>query len=290
MKNNYYRHKYMKNTTRVDFHCHSLYSDGCLLPRELAELLARDGVVVASLADHDCIDGLDEFSQALSRKEVGFITGVEITTQYNGIETHLLAYGFDSSNSELQATLSKIRQSKAPNVQSIADSIRRKNSHPLEDFSTEDVSSDNKIDIADAISLVHRAGGYAFLAHPLVFCQNIKELEKILIDLKAKNLDGIEAIYEPYSTEQRKQLVELANKLGLLVSAGTDSHDRKPNNGDTFGIDMPTDLWKEFRDKVFSDRLSQNSVTQHHSLEHIRRKFHWRNFIFHFISPTVLAI
>ena len=58
----------MKATTRVDLHCHSVYSDGSLTPREIAEILSADGVVVAALADHDSIDGLAEFGRTLARR------------------------------------------------------------------------------------------------------------------------------------------------------------------------------------------------------------------------------
>lgn len=280
----------IKGTTRVDFHCHSVYSDGSLTPRELAETISVDGVMVAALADHDSVDGLAEFRQTLARREVGFIAGVEITTLCDGEEAHLLAYGFDPAHAELQAVLHTLRQARTPGVQSIAGSIRRRGSHSAGEANAGDSASGGQIDIADAIAIVHQAGGRAFLAHPLIFGHDLNELEHLLTVLKGKGLDGIEAIYEPFSEDQRTRLCAMAKRLGLLVSAGTDTHDRRPQNGSSLGIDMPTELWKEFRDAVCSG-LSQTphnvtSVAPGRS----RGRFKWRDFAFHFVCPTLLAI
>jgi len=140
----------MQKNTRIDFHTHSVHSDGVLTPRELAEYLAAGGVVAAALADHNSVDGLEEFRQALSRHEVGFISAVEISTQWQGKETHLLAYGFDISHPELLTTLQSLRQTNAPMAQNIAESIRTKGAH----IQPEDgnVMPDGRIDTADAIA------------------------------------------------------------------------------------------------------------------------------------------
>ncbi len=280
----------MTATTRVDLHCHSVYSDGSLSPRDIAELLAADGVVVAALADHDTVDGLPEFSKALARREVVSISGVEITTQCRGEEAHLLAYGFDPTNPELLAALHSMRQIQAPGVQSVAGTIRRKGSHGSHEAGPHTPAASGQIDIADAISLVHRAGGCAFLAHPLLLQPDHQELEKLLADLKEQGLDGIEAIYEPFTEEQRSQLRDMARRLGMLVSAGTDRHDRKPLNNGSQGIDMPTDLWKEFRDAVCSGSSPVPGAASSPEPARLERRFKWRDFVFHFIFPTLLAV
>ena len=116
----------MKATTRVDFHCHSTHSDGTLEPRELAQQLAAEGVAFAALTDHDTVDGLPAFHQALSHRGLGFIPGVELTVQYQGAEAHLLGYGLDPEHPELLATLASLRQIQAPGLHSIAGSLRQR--------------------------------------------------------------------------------------------------------------------------------------------------------------------
>ncbi len=280
----------MKATTRVDFHCHSVFSDGALTPREIAEFLAAEGVAVAALVDHDCVDGLQEFRQTLARRDVGFITGVEITTQCCGQEAHLLAYGFDPVNPELLSVLRSLRHSRAPEVQSIAGSIRHRGSPVLEEAGATEVGPEGRLDILEAIALVHRAGGRAFLAHPLLLKADPDELEQLLEQLKNQGLDGLEAIYEPFTEEQRTLLVDMARRLGLLVSAGTDAHDRKPQKQPAFGMDMPTDLWKAFRDAVSSGSAPSQSEPSRVIPKRPRARLNWRDFTFHFVFPTLLAI
>jgi PAS domain S-box-containing protein len=273
----------MQKNTRIDFHTHSVHSDGVLTPRELAETLAASGVVAAALADHNSVEGLEEFRLALSRFEIGFIPAVEITTHWQGKETHLLAYGFDTSHPELLATLQSLRQTHSPMAQNIAESIRTKGAH----VSSEDanVMPDGRIDTADAITLVHRAGGRAFLAHPITDYPDFDRVESMVTTLKECGLDGIEAIYAAYSDEDQQKLCEIAERLGLVVSGGTDLHERNHLPG----IEMPTKLWKKFRDLVCNGNahIPVNIIP---TTNRQRSRMKWRNYIFHFIFPTFIAI
>ena len=277
----------MKSTTRVDLHCHSVYSDGALTPREIAEALSVQCVAVAALTDHDSVDGLEEFGRMLARRDVGCITGVEITTQCGAQEAHLLAYGFDPAHPELQAVLRSLRQTRAPEVYSISESIRRRGA---DDAGALGPAPDGRIEIADAIALVHRAGGCAFLAHPLVLQPDFDELKRLVTDLKEKGLDGIEAIYEGFTEDQTLRLCDLAKHLGLLVSAGTDAHDSKPQSQKSLGIDMPSALWKEFRDAVCSGNSQSLRSVSTVASGRLRGRLNWRDFAFHFVFPTLLAI
>jgi predicted metal-dependent phosphoesterase TrpH len=91
----------MDETTRVNFHCHSIFSDGESTPEALAESFAAAGVRYAALTDHDSVDGQTRFQEALKRRGIGFITGVEMTTQCHGREAHLLGYGFNPNQGNL---------------------------------------------------------------------------------------------------------------------------------------------------------------------------------------------
>ena len=87
----------MKANTRVNLHCHSVFSDGELSPEALAERLASAGVVFAALTDHDSIEGLARFHTALKRHNIGFLSGVEISAQYLG---RAVAHALDEAGFE----------------------------------------------------------------------------------------------------------------------------------------------------------------------------------------------
>ena len=72
------------------------------------------------------IEGLPRFQDALQKAWYClYLPGVELTTQFNGREAHLLAYGFDPEHPELAATLLSLRQVRNLEVHSIAGSLRK---------------------------------------------------------------------------------------------------------------------------------------------------------------------
>jgi len=79
---------------------------------------------------------------------------------------------------------------------------------------------------AEAISLVHLAGGCAVLAHPGL----LPHMEMYLPDLVEAGLDALEVHYPRHSANQEKELMDLAETYDLLVSGGSDFHgDAKPD-------------------------------------------------------------
>ena len=213
----------MNETILVDFHCHSLFSDGEQTPEALAANLAAAGVRYAALTDHDSLEGLPRFQDALKKRGVAYLPGVELTTQFDGREAHLLGYGFDPQHPDLAATLLSLRQARNLEVHSIASSLRKiGTTHAVgsEEFPAVSAAPDGRLEIGDAIALLHRAGGQTFWAHPLVYESDPERLDAFVAELKRQGVDGIEAIYTPFTEPQRTDLCQLAQKYGLLVSAG----------------------------------------------------------------------
>lgn len=248
----------MGATTRVQLHCHSTFSDGALTPEQLAAHLAADETKYASLTDHDTVEGLPRFRAALERHNIGFITGVELTVQHGDKEIHLLGYGFDPSCAELLETLRSLRQGRDAGRTSVSDVLRRIGTQQTNGGpSAPSAAPCGRISADDAISLLHRAKGKVFLAHPLMAESDLAALEGLVGELAAAGLDGIEAIYASYSAETQTLLCDLAAKNGLRVCAGTDFH----GTGDEpCGIDMPTLLWRGFRSALFEGTAFESNA------------------------------
>jgi len=76
-----------------------------------------------------------------------------------------------------------------------------------------------------AMSVVHKAGGITVLAHPFTLNQpQQKDLEDVIVELKAQGLDGIETYYPEHSEGQTKLYRSLAQKHGLVLTGGSDFH------------------------------------------------------------------
>lgn len=99
-----------------------------------------------------------------------------------------------------------------------------------------------------AIALIHGAGGVAVWSHPPIseFVGKCAELEKFLQELIGYGLDGLE-LFGPSLTEADFVCLEkLASRYNLLVTAGSDFHERHdrtdepwPRSAATIG-DYPT--------------------------------------------------
>ena len=187
----------MKSNPRVDLHCHSTFSDGALEPEVLVDRLASASVTFAALTDHDSIDGLERFRAAAARRGLVAINGVELTAQYQGREIHLLGYGFVIDDAFKSAILSFRQQrltamGRNGAVQSIEANLLQSSYNPA--------GESQLPPIQQAIDLIHKAGGKAFLAHPLLFEKAPARLVGLLAELKKLDLDGIEAIYGNFPT------------------------------------------------------------------------------------------
>ncbi len=78
--------------------------------------------------------------------------------------------------------------------------------------------------VPDAIDVVHAAGGLAVWAHPFWDIPEPEDVERTLRRFAAAGLDGVEAFYATHDESQTRQLVTLADELGLLTTGSTDFH------------------------------------------------------------------
>jgi predicted metal-dependent phosphoesterase TrpH len=79
--------------------------------------------------------------------------------------------------------------------------------------------------VAEAIDLIHAAGGRAVWAHPFWDLDAGAEVEASLRRYAALGLDGVEAFYPTHGPEQVRLLARVADELGLpLLTGSADFH------------------------------------------------------------------
>ena len=107
----------------------------------------------------------------------------------------------------------------------------------------------DRVAAEEAIQLIHNAGGLAILAHPFkvfwegrispsrrdfddpVHIQSRAHFETILDKLVARGLDGMECFYTSHSKEETEYLCALAERKGLMITAGSDYHGKQMREG-----------------------------------------------------------
>ncbi len=86
----------------IDLHIHSIYSDGVHTPKALVVEAATIGLDAIAISDHDITDSWPELKEEADKWGLNVMTGVEISTP----DYHILGYGFDIKNTDLQDALS----------------------------------------------------------------------------------------------------------------------------------------------------------------------------------------
>ena len=110
----------------VDLHMHSTASDGALAPGELMARAAAAGIDLVALTDHDGVDGLAESQAAAAQLGMNWVSGVELSAQWQGHTVHVLGYGFDVQSPVLLEALAAVRDGRRQRAEQIATRLAAK--------------------------------------------------------------------------------------------------------------------------------------------------------------------
>jgi len=247
---------------RIDLHLHSTYSDGSLSPTDLVKLAHQAKVKALSLTDHDTTDGIAEALEAASPHDIEVIPGVEVSSLYRGKETHILGYFVNHQDPQFQQHLIFLRNSRHERIPKIiaklhdlgvdisyedvkaiagrgsigrphvarvllekhyVPTIEQAFSRYLKEGSTAFVARQLP-DALEAIRWIRDAGGVASLAHPSWVRNSLSELQVACQELKTFGLQGLEVFYSTHSARQTSEYLNLAHRLNLVVTGGSDFH------------------------------------------------------------------
>ena len=96
----------------IDLHVHSDCSDGTCSPEELVELAKQKGLSAFALTDHDTTEGVARARHAAEGTEVCVIPGIEFSTSYEKRDVHVLGLGIDPEDEYFQENLDRFRNSR----------------------------------------------------------------------------------------------------------------------------------------------------------------------------------
>jgi len=83
----------------IDLHLHTTASaDAQHSPTELFAMAAERGLVGLAFADHNTVAAVPDGRRLSAETGLAFISGVELNTELDGVELHLLGYGFDEES------------------------------------------------------------------------------------------------------------------------------------------------------------------------------------------------
>ena len=229
----------------VDLHTHSCCSDGSLTPSELMELAYEKKLSAIALTDHDTVSGIKEAKKAAEDLSITLIPGIEISSLYdlgNVVkEFHILGLGVDETDVQFLKKLEQygaLRQERNEKMlpvitrahfaqylyeKGIVSSVKEAFDRYLGDGKPCYIPKEG-VTAKEAITCIREAGGHPVLAHPPQYRLSLTVLDKVIKDLKACGLEGIEVVYSTYTNAQERELRTLAVKNELHMTGGSDYH------------------------------------------------------------------
>ena len=189
---------------KINFHCHTIHSDGSLQPVELYKQANTLGLNHLAITDHHSKRAYIEIFEFInnSKNSIEFKTrlwtGIEITGLLNGCLVHIIGLGFDI------------------------------NSTILDPYCAGESVNGTLLEADVIVENIRNANGLSFLAHPARYRLPFNEL---ILEAKSIGIDGVEVWYDyernsawKYSPFICEEVNKLILKLDMLASCGTDTH------------------------------------------------------------------
>lgn len=252
----------------TDLHTHSTYSDGTLTPRQLVQRASEIGLTAIALTDHNNVGGIPQFLSAADEYGVNAVAGAEFSTEYNGVELHIVALFIDECHLEyIGQMMDEVINKKRRCYQTLIDrlnaaygckldlaELEKENDGPInrvhiarklmklgllgsvrEGFDTV-LSAKNgfyvppkRINALDMIKTINGFHAVSVLAHPYLSLDE-ERLQQFLPHAAEAGLAAIECFYSTFSPEQTAAALKNAARFGLLPSGGSDFHgENKPD-------------------------------------------------------------
>lgn len=294
---------------QIDLHVHSICSDGTDSPSVLVDKAIKKGLSAFALTDHDTTKGIAEAlaaceSARLNGSDIEVIPGVEISTNFDSTEIHIVGLfidyndsGFNSflnnqlnSRDERNKQICKRFQNIGINItyedmlKSYGDAVITRAHFADRLVAIGAVGDRNeafdrylgqgkpcfvpraKVDPAEAVDQIHKAGGIAILAHPILYHLGKAQMNKLLDHICSAGLDGIEAIYSTYKMGDELSIRRIASERNLLISGGSDYHGKnKPHIqlGTGMGhLFVPYELLDKMRDYVLISNIQKETCDE----------------------------
>lgn len=267
---------------RADLHVHTSASDGLLSPGAVVEHAARLGLAAIAIADHDSVMGIAPARARGAQLGLGVLTAVEISTEVNGGEVHILGYAM-SRLDWLNAFLSPLRQARRVRARHMVERLgalglplswrrvvelaaggvlgrphiaramveRGYAQSSLEAFENylafgcPAYIPRHRLTPQEAIAAVLQAGGVPVLAHP-----GTGPPDLAIQELVSQGLRGLEVYHPRHRPGDIAHYLRLALDLGLHVTGGSDFHGPGEGEGGdlgshTVGMEVVEELEKE---------------------------------------------
>jgi predicted metal-dependent phosphoesterase TrpH len=241
----------------ADLHIHTYFSDSTFSPEEAVVAARKEDVSCISIVDHDTVSGIEPTLAAGVKEGVEVIPGIELSSEYQGIEVHILGYLIDFHNERLLSRLKQLSEVRVARIYEIVDKLKSLGV-PLEADSVFSLSTQGtvgrlhvaealvksgavanireaftkyigegcpgyvlgfRVSPQEAVQLILGAGGIPILAHPYML-----HSEQIIMDMIGFGIKGLEVYYPEHTAKMVEKFEGFVQKYHLLATGGSDCH------------------------------------------------------------------
>ncbi|MGE0269158.1 MAG: PHP domain-containing protein [Candidatus Omnitrophota bacterium] len=248
----------------ADLHIHTHYSDSTSSPQEVVEKAYQLGIQCIAITDHDIVEGIAPTMVAAAQYGIEVIPGIELSTQANNKDVHILGYLISYKNSNLIESLNRLQYSRLERMKLMISKLNDLGVGNIDFDEVCALTESNavgrphlaavmvkhgivpnikaafdryladdkpayapklKLTPTEGIELILKYGGVPVLAHPMFTM--VDELIPGLVDA---GLKGIEVYYPNCMPATIEFYANLADKYNLVATGGSDAHgDAKKN-------------------------------------------------------------
>lgn len=263
----------------ADLHLHTYFSDGTFSPAQLVEAAKKAGLFCIAVTDHDTVAGIGPAREAAA-DSLEVVAGIELTSEINSNEIHILGYFIEQNSSRLKSELDKIYGIRRNRAYDILEKLKKMgvDLDPQEVFDISGQGTVSRLHIAramlakgiisniyeafskyignkgpayvgkfsltpqDAIKLILEIKGIPVLAHPYN-----SGCDELITGFVKAGLKGLEVYYPEYPDSVVNYYSQLANKHGLLMTGGSDCHGTAKPDVNVGKVSIPYELVEKLK-------------------------------------------
>ena len=249
---------------RIDLHMHTTASDGTDSPSDIIEKVKAKGIEFFSVTDHDALKSSAAVKKRLTAGDPYFITGVEFSCKDSEGQYHILGYNYDVNAAAINSLVEKGHEFRIAKLKKRLDFLNcefnfsfkdedinelfsldnpgkphignlmvkygfaKTKEEAIENYLNRFHSKNEYVKPEETIKAILSSNGIPVLAHPvygrgdeLILGDDLINRLKKLISF---GLMGVEAYYSGFTPKLQSEVLTLADRFNLYVTAGSDYH------------------------------------------------------------------
>jgi len=254
-----------------DLHIHTNASDGIFTTNEIIDLAFKKGLEGIAITDHDTVQGIQNLASAKNPGKISLIPGIELSTEYQDREIHILGYLFDPESLPFLDLLEQVQNARRQRIFKIVDKLNQLG-YDVDIAEVESAAGFGsvgrphvayvlvqkglissveeaftrligrgcpayvpryKLSPFEAVKIIKTVGGIPVMAHP-----GLAQADYLIPELMEYGLRGLEAFHPDHTPEEEKKYLVMAERSKSVITGGSDFHGFK--EGTRFSIGSKT--------------------------------------------------